>query len=118
MADLATKTIKGLQWSAIERILTQGLQLAITLLLARLLGPTAFGLVGMLAVFIAIANVFIDSGFTSALIRKNSRSESDFTTAFYYNIAMSALCYLILYVNAPVISEFYQQSELQNYCEF
>ncbi|HHC6523973.1 TPA: lipopolysaccharide biosynthesis protein [Vibrio parahaemolyticus] len=113
MVNLTTQTQKGLKWSAIERILTQGIQLAITLLLARILGPTAFGLVGMLAVFIAIANVFVDSGFTSALIRKTDRSESDLVTAFYYNIAMAVLCYLVLYNSAPAIAKFYQQTELQ-----
>ena len=114
MSDLATKAKKGLQWSALERFLTQGIQLAITLYLARLLGPTAFGLVGMLAVFIAIANVFVDSGFTSALIRKTDRTESDLVTAFYYNIAMAGLCYLALYISAPFVAAFYQQVELQN----
>ena len=113
MTDLASKTKKGLQWSALERFLTQGIQLAITLYLARLLGPTAFGLVGMLAVFIAIANVFVDSGFTSALIRKTDRTESDLVTAFYYNIAMAGLCYFALYISAPFIADFYQQAELQ-----
>ncbi|MGB5118852.1 MAG: lipopolysaccharide biosynthesis protein [Providencia rettgeri] len=113
MTDLASKTKKGLQWSALERFLTQGIQLAITLYLARLLGPTAFGLVGMLAVFIAIANVFVDSGFTSALIRKTDRTESDLVTAFYYNIAMAVLCYLALYISAPFVADFYQQAELQ-----
>ncbi|MFU1633695.1 lipopolysaccharide biosynthesis protein [Aeromonas veronii] len=113
MSDLATKAKKGLQWSALERFLTQGIQIAITLYLARLLGPTAFGLVGMLAVFIAIANVFVDSGFTSALIRKTDRTESDLVTAFYYNIGMAGLCYLALYVSAPFVADFYQQQELQ-----
>ncbi|MCW3173483.1 lipopolysaccharide biosynthesis protein [Shewanella subflava] len=113
MSDLASKTKKGLQWSALERFLTQGIQLAITLYLARLLGPTAFGLVGMLAVFIAIANVFVDSGFTSALIRKNERTESDLVTAFYYNIAMAGFCYIALFICAPFVADFYQQAELQ-----
>lgn len=113
MTDLASKTKKGLQWSALERFLTQGIQLAITLYLARLLGPTAFGLVGMLAVFIAIANVFVDSGFTSALIRKTDRTESDLVTAFYYNIVMAGLCYFALYISAPLVADFYQQAELQ-----
>lgn len=113
MTDLASKTKKGLQWSALERFLTQGIQLAITLYLARLLGPIAFGLVGMVAVFIAIANVFVDSGFTSALIRKTDRTESDLVTAFYYNIAMAGLCYLALYISAPFVADFYQQAELQ-----
>lgn len=113
MTDFASKTKKSLQWSALERFLTQGIQLAITLYLARLLGPTAFGLVGMLAVFIAIANVFVDSGFTSALIRKTDRTESDLVTAFYYNIAMAGLCYFALYISAPLVADFYQQVELQ-----
>ena len=113
MTDLASKTKKGLQWSALERFLTQGIQLAITLYLARLLGPTALGLVGMLAVFIAIANVFVEGGFTSALIRKIDRTESDLVTAFYYNITMAGLCYLALYVSAPFVADFYQRPELQ-----
>ncbi|WP_368193330.1 lipopolysaccharide biosynthesis protein [Aeromonas sp. s8] len=114
MSNLATKTKKGLKWSAIERILTQGIQLLITLLLARLLGPSAFGLVGMLAVFISIAAVFVDSGFTSALIRKTNRCDSDLVTAFYYNIAVSVACYLVLYMSAPCVAQFYQQHELQS----
>jgi O-antigen/teichoic acid export membrane protein len=113
MQDLASKTKKGLQWSAIDRFLTQGIQLAITLILARVLGPTAFGLVGMLVIFIAISNVFVDGGFTSALIRKTDRNENDFITAFYYNIIMSALCYLALYISAPYVAEFYNQNELK-----
>lgn len=55
----------------------------------------------------------LDSGFTSALIRKTDRTESDLVTAFYYNIGMAALCYLALYVSAPFVADFYQQQELQ-----
>lgn len=113
MSSLSTKTKKGLKWSAIERFLTQGIQLAITLMLARLLGPSAFGLVGMLAIFIAVANVFVDSGFSAALIRKSDLSESDLVTAFYYNIGVSILCYIALYCSAPYVSYFYQQVELK-----
>lgn len=114
MSDLVAKTKNGLQWSAIERLLTQGAQISITLMLARLLGPTAFGLVGMLTVFIAISNVFIDSGFTSALIRKMDRNENDLATAFYYNIFISGLCYLVIFICAPYIADFYHQTELQS----
>lgn len=114
MSDLVTKTRKGLQWSAIERLLTQAIQLAIMLILARLLGPEVFGLVGMLTIFIGISNVFIDSGFTSALIRKIDHTENDLTTAFYYNVIISSLCYLVLYFSAPYIAKFYQQAELQS----
>lgn len=113
MSDLAEKTRSGLKWSAIERIITQTIQLGITLVLARMLGPEAFGLIGMLAVFIAISNVFIDSGFTSALIRKLDCDENDLTTAFFYNIFVSVLCYSILYVSSPFISIFFHQPDLQ-----
>ena len=113
MSDLLAKTKKGLQWSAIEKLLTQAIQISITLILARLLGPAAFGLVGMLTVFIAISNVFIDGGFTSALIRKTGRSENDLATAFYYNFFVSCLCYLAIFICSPYISDFYQQTELK-----
>ncbi|MBQ0343720.1 oligosaccharide flippase family protein, partial [Providencia rettgeri] len=79
--NLKQKTTSGLKWSAIEKLTTQFIQLAIMLLLARLLGPTSIGLVGMLAVFIAIAQVFVDSGFSNALIRKQDRTELDYSTA-------------------------------------
>lgn len=112
MTDLVSKTTASLKWSAIERILAQCIQFALTIFLARLLGPNAFGLVGMTSIFIAISNVFIDSGFSSALIRKNDRTDDDLKTAFYYNITLSILCYAAIYLSAPYISRFYQQDQL------
>ncbi|WP_105902599.1 lipopolysaccharide biosynthesis protein [Vibrio gangliei] len=112
MSDLQKKTTSGLKWSAIERLATQAIQLIIMLVLARMLGPHAFGLIGMLAVFIAVCQVFVDSGFSSALIRKTDRTESDFSTAFYFNIAVSLVCYAALFIGAPYIADFYQQSAL------
>ncbi|MGY5651347.1 lipopolysaccharide biosynthesis protein [Vibrio cincinnatiensis] len=112
MSSLKQKATTGLKWSAIERLATQAVQLLVMLLLARQLGPQAFGLVGMLAVFIAISQVFVDSGMTSALIRKLDRTEADFSTAFYFNIVVAAICYAILYLTAPSIAGFYQQPEL------
>lgn len=113
MSDLMVKTKKGLLWSSVERLLSQMMQLVIMLILARYLGPTALGLIGMLAIFISISNVFIDSGFSSAIIRKINHTEDDLATAFYYNIFISILCYFILYTCAPYIAIFYQQSELK-----
>lgn len=112
MSELQKKTTSGLKWSAIERLATQAIQLVIMLVLARMLGPHAFGLIGMLAVFIAISQVFVDSGFSSALIRKAERTESDFSTTFYFNIAVSLTCYLALFISAPYIADFYQQPAL------
>ncbi|WP_265524943.1 oligosaccharide flippase family protein, partial [Providencia rustigianii] len=102
----------GLKWSAIERLATQVVQLAVMLVLARMLGPQAFGLIGMLAVFIAVSQVFVDSGLSSALIRKLDRTEEDYSTAFYFNIVIALICYAILYFSAPYIADFYKQPEL------
>ncbi|NUZ10665.1 lipopolysaccharide biosynthesis protein [Pseudoalteromonas sp. McH1-7] len=109
-----SSTVNGLKWSAIERLATQAIQLIAMLFLARLLGPSAFGLVGMLAVFIAVSQVFTDSGFTSALIRHSERTESDFSTAFYFNIFIGFFCYLIIFLLAPFIASFFEQPELVN----
>ncbi|EMD1718120.1 lipopolysaccharide biosynthesis protein [Providencia stuartii] len=111
-SNLKQKTTSGLKWSAIERLATQLVQLAVMLVLARMLGPHAFGLIGMLAVFIAVSQVFVDSGLSSALIRKLDRTEEDYSTAFYFNIIISLVCYVILYFSAPYIAEFYKQPEL------
>lgn len=114
MQTLKSKTTTALKWSAIERLVTQAIQLVVMLLLAKLLGPQAFGLIGMLAVFIAISQVFVDSGMSSALIRKQTPSESDFTTAFIFNITIACACYAVLFLTAPLIAAFYQQPELTN----
>ncbi|EGH6682550.1 O116 family O-antigen flippase, partial [Escherichia coli] len=113
MAELKYKTINSLKWSALERIFSQGIQLILMLVLARLLGPKAFGLIGMLAIFIAIGQVFIDSGFSSALIRKNDRTHIDYTTAFYFNVTVAILFYVVLFFSAPLIAKFYHQPELE-----
>lgn len=110
--NLKQKTTSSLKWSAIERLATQVVQLVVMLVLARLLGPHAFGLIGMLAVFIAVSQVFVDSGLSSALIRKQDRTELDYSTAFYFNIAIALVCYVLLYLGAPYIADFYKQPEL------
>nr|WP_194710648.1 lipopolysaccharide biosynthesis protein [Erwinia persicina] len=101
-----------MKWSALERLLSQGIQLIIMMVLARLLGPASFGLIGMLTIFLALSQVLIDSGFSSALIRKEHCTEKDFSTAFCFNIFLAFLCYLTLYFFAPRISDFYDQPAL------
>lgn len=105
-------TANGLKWGAIERLATQAIQLIVMLYLARLLGPEAFGLVGMLAVFIAISQTFVDSGFSSALIRNTDRTEKDFSTTFYFNIGVGVFCYAVLFIAAPYIATFFDQAAL------
>ncbi|HHR5883323.1 TPA: lipopolysaccharide biosynthesis protein [Providencia alcalifaciens] len=110
--NLKQKTTSSLKWSAIERLTTQLVQLIVMLILARLLGPSSIGLVGMLAVFIAIAQVFVDSGFSNALIRKQDRTELDYSTAYIFNIVIGLFSYSFLFFLAPYIADFYQQPTL------
>jgi len=109
---LGDKMIKGVAWSAIERISIQTIQLIVTVFLARILTPTEYGTIGILYVFIAISMVFIDSGFSKALIQKKNRTENDISTVFLFNIFVSLFVYLILYFTAPFISIFFETSEL------
>ena len=94
-------------WSAIERFSLQGVQFIIQIILARLLLPSDYGMIGMLAIFLQVAQVFIDSGFTNALIQKKDRTEEDFATVFYFNILVAVLFYGILFFSASLIADFY-----------
>ena len=89
MENLKQKTVSGIMWSAIERFSLQGVQFIIQIILARLLLPSDYGMIGMLAIFLQVAQVFIDSGFTNALIQKKDRTEEDFATVFFILIFLS-----------------------------
>jgi len=99
-------------WSAIDSLGSQALALVVSLILANILGPSIFGLVAMLTIFMAIANVLVNGGFNVALIRKLDRTEADFTTTFCFSFVVSIVCYALLFFCAPYISTFYQQPEL------
>ena len=110
--SLKDKTVKGVIWSSVERFSVQGVQFLVMLVIARILDPKDFGLVGMLAIFIAVSQTLIDSGFSQALIRKQDRTEADNSTVFYFNIVISALLYLLLYFIAPWVAGFYDEPQL------
>ncbi len=110
--SLKQKAAKGILWSTVERFSVQGVQFLIMIVMARLLTPHDYGLIGMLAIFIAVAQSLIDSGFSQALIRKQDRTEVDNNTVFYFNIVVSVLLYLILYVSAPLVADFYNTPQL------
>lgn len=113
MSDsLKSKTVKGVVWSSVERFSTQGVQFLIMIIMARLLTPKDYGLIGMLAIFLAVAQSLIDSGFSQALIRKQNRTDVDNSTVFYFNIVVSSALYLILFISAPFVADFYNQPEL------
>ncbi len=106
--SLKSKTVSGVLWSAIERFSLQGVQFIINILMARLLLPSDYGMIGMLAVFLQISQTFIDSGFSDALVQKKDRTETDLSTVFYFNIIISVLLYILLFIGAPYIAQFYR----------
>ncbi len=110
--SLKLKATKGILWSTIERFSVQGVQFFIMIFMARLLTPNDYGLIGMLFVFLAIAQSFIDSGFSQALIRKQDRTQVDSSTVFYFNIVVSVILYIILFLLAPLVADFYNTPEL------
>lgn len=110
--SLKKKTVNGMIWSSIERFSVQGIQFLVMIIMARLLTPKDYGLVGMVAIFIAVAQSLVDSGFSQALIRKQNRTEIDNSTVFYFNIVVGTLLYLILFTIAPLVADFYDSPEL------
>lgn len=106
--SLKNKTVKGVVWSTLERFSVAGVNFIFGLILARLLMPSDYGAIAMLAIFMAVAQTFIDSGFSNALIRKPDRTETDNATAFYFNIGVGLLAYFLLYLVAPSIARFYE----------
>lgn len=111
--NLRAKTTSGVLWSAVERFSVQGVQFILQIILARLLTPYDYGLIGMLAIFIALSQVFIDGGFSNALIQKKGRTDDDFCTVFYINLGISILIYFLLFFCAPFIASFYEQPLLE-----
>lgn len=112
MTSLKQKTINGLSWSFIDQISNQVLTFIVGIILARLLDPHEFGLIGMVAIFIAISESFINSGFSSALIRKKDCTDTDYSTIFYFNLTVGLFFFSILYISAPAISSFFNEPEL------
>ena len=112
--SLTHKTVRGTFWSFAERFTAQGVNLLVLVIIARLLSPKEFGLVGMLAVFLAVAQSLIDSGFSQALIRKQNRTEEDKNTVFYFNIFVSVVLYLLLYLISPWVASFYEEPQLND----
>lgn len=111
--DLKQKTVKGVSWSFVEQVLTRGVNFVIGIILARLLSPTDYGLVGMLGIFIAISQIFVDGGLASALIRQKETSEKDYSTVYLTNLGLSVIFYFLLFFSAPLIAGYYDQPLLQ-----
>ena len=105
--NIKQKAKVGVYWNAFSNVINQGSQFAIGIILARLLSPEDYGIIALPTVFLAIAQCFIDSGFGSALVRKEDVTEDDLTTAFYFNVCVGVFFYLILFACSPLIADFY-----------
>lgn len=114
MSELKDKTVTGVFWSAVDRFSAQGIQFVFSILIARLLLPEDYGVIAMLNIFLAVSQNFIDSGFGAALIRKNDRTETDFSTVFYFNIIVAFLIYIALFFASPYIADFYETPVLRS----
>lgn len=110
--SLKNKTISGLIWSFLDLIANQGIRFIIQIGLARLLLPKDFGIIGMITVFIAISQSFVDSGFSNALIREKNSNQEDYSTVFYFNFFMAVLLYIVLFFSAEAISNFFKEPQL------
>lgn len=111
-AQLKTKTVKGFAWKFAERMSAQLVSLVVSIILARLLTPDDYAVVGIVTIFFAFANVFISGGFNTALIQKKDADEEDFSSVLYISLTTATICYLIIFFTAPIIANAYSQEIL------
>jgi len=111
--SLKQKTISGLTWSFIDQMANLGITFVVGIILARILTPREFGLIGMITIFIAVSNTFINSGFTQALIRKKDCTNTDYSTVFYFNLVISLFFFFLLYFSSTAISNFFHEPQLK-----
>lgn len=114
--SLKKQTVRGVGWSFIDSMLGQGITFLVGLVLARLLSPDEYGLIGIITIFITIFNFIVDSGFSNALIRKNDATDRDYNTMFIVNMCVSVALFGLMYVGAPLVAEFFQRPELTGLC--
>ena len=110
--NLKEKTAKGVEWGFIDNLGGTGILAVVNLVLARLLTPQEFGIVGMTSIFITLSTSLVDSGFTGALTRKATVDEKDLNTVFYFNLLTSCVLYAVLFFTAPLIAVFFSQPVL------
>ena len=107
--SVRSQLVHGVVWNFLEKLLIRGASFVIGIILARLLSPSDYGLIGMLAVFVAISNVFIEGGLAKALIQHKDCQDIDYSTAFFVFVGMSICIYLLLFICAPWIADFYHE---------
>ena len=107
--SLKKQSLNGALWTLIDIIVNKGSYFIATIILARILGPREFGIIGMITLFVTIGNVIVDSGMSTSLLRTNKITETDYSTVFIINIVTSLIVYCLLFFTAPLIASFYKQ---------
>lgn len=107
--NLKQKTANGLMWNTIHNLSMKGIQFLLMLFMARLLTPDDYGTIGLLYIFTQLASTFSECGFGLALIRKQDRTQTDLSTVFYFNIVVSCICYVLIFLISPFVAEFYDK---------
>ena len=110
--NLKDKTVKGVGWSAIDNVSQHAVSFVVSIVLARLLSPDDYGLLGLITIVTAVCTTLVNGGFSTALIRKKDITDDDYNTAFIVNLGMSVLLYVIIYFCSPFISDFFRRDEL------
>ena len=110
--SLKDKTVSGVGWSAADAFLDKGVTFIVGLVLARLLTPEEYGLIGIVTIFTTVMLGVVDSGFSNALIRKKDVSDEDYSTLFYFNLIVSIVMFALLFIGAPWIASFFERPEL------
>ncbi len=112
MSSIKSETVKSAKWSFLQTLTVQPVQMVFGMVLARLITPSEMGILGLTAIFFAVAGCLAEAGFGAALIRKSDMTEEDVNTTFWYNLLMSFVLSLALFLLAPWFASFYQQPEL------
>lgn len=110
--SLKDKTVKGVAWSGIDNVAQFGVSFLVSIVLARLLSPDDYGLIGIIAIFTAVCQALINGGFTTALIRKKDATDDDYNTSFIVNFGMSSVLYAVIFIYSPLIAIFFERQEL------
>ena len=110
--SLKDRTVKGTFWSAADTFLAQGVTFVVGIVLARLLSPEEYGLIGIVTIFTTVMLGVVDSGFSNALIRKKNVTNDDYNTLFIFNFVVSVLMFGLLFVVAPWIAKFFERPQL------
>ena len=112
--ELKQKATDSIIWNAIDKVGFQVIALIVGIVTARLLSPDDFGLIGALAIFTLLSNTLIESGFSSAMIRRNNNTNAEYSAVFYFNLTLGIFLYILLYFSAPLIATYFKMPELCN----